>query len=357
MCAFARNSLVSPSLEAAIINGKYVNAVPLYRLEKEFERYGLCLTRQNMANWTILCAERYLAILYDYLHKKLYESHVIQADETPVLVNKDGRASGSKSYMWVYRTGKLSNKRAIVLYDYQLTRNTSHPHEFLKDFDGVCVTDGYQVYHSLEKERKGLLIAGCWAHARRRYDEALKALPKKEQSKSLAYLALKQIQAIYREENVLKDLSIEKRLRLRQINVKPLVEAYFVWVNENVDKVLVQSKTFKGFQYSQRQRKYLEVFLQDGAIPIDNNAAEQSIRVFCIWKKNWMFIDTIHGAKASAIIYSIAETAKANNLKLYDYFEYLLEELPKHLDETNYDFCEDLLPWSSKLPERCRKQK
>ena len=350
-----RGSLVSPSLEAAVMNAKYVNAVPLYRQEQEFERYGLHISRQNMANWTIQCADRYLAVLYDYLHEKLYSYHVLQADETPVLVNKDGRPAGSKSYMWVYRTGRMYTERQIVLYEYQKTRNASHPREFLKDFNGVCVTDGYQVYHTIEGEREDLRIAGCWSHARRRFDEAVKALPKQKQKDSRAYLALTMIQAIYREEKLLKDLPAEERRNRRQLSVKPLVEAYFTWVRENLPKVPQKSKTWEGFNYSLNQEKYLKVFLDDGEVPMDNNAAEQSIRGFCIGKKNWVMIDTIAGAKSSAIIYSIAETAKANNLKPYDYFEYLLTEIPKHLDDTDRSFLDDLLPWSPGLPANCRK--
>ncbi len=350
-----RGSLVSPSLEAAVINAKYVNAVPLYRQEQEFERYGLHISRQNMANWTIQCADRYLAVLYDYLHEKLYGYHVLQADETPVLVNKDGRPAGSKSYMWVYRTGRMYTERQVVLYEYQKTRNASHPREFLKDFNGVCVTDGYQVYHTIEGEREDLKIAGCWSHARRRFDEAVKALPKAKQKDSRAYLALTMIQAIYREEKLLKDLPAEERRNRRQLSVKPLVEAYFTWVRENLPKVPQKSKTWEGFNYSLNQEKYLKVFLDDGEVPMDNNAAEQSIRGFCIGKKNWVMIDTIAGAKSSAIIYSIAETAKANNLKPYDYFEYLLTEIPKHLDDTDRSFLDDLLPWSPGLPANCRK--
>ena len=350
-----RGSLVSPSLEAAIMNAKYVNAVPLYRQEQEFERYGLHIPRQNMANWTIQCADRYLAVLYDYLHEKMYGYHVLQADETPVLVNKDGRPAGSKSYMWVYRTGRMYTECQIVLYEYQRTRNASHPREFLKDFSGVCVTDGYQVYHTIEGEREDLKIAGCWSHARRRFDEAVKALPKAKQKDSRAYLALTMIQAIYREEKLLKDLPAGERMIRRQLSVRPLVEAYFVWVRETLPKVPQKSKTWEGFNYSLNQEKYLKVFLDDGEVPMDNNAAEQSIRGFCIGKKNWVMIDTIAGAKSSAIIYSIAETAKANNLKPYDYFEYLLTEIPKHLDVTDRSFLDDLLPWSPSLPENCRK--
>ena len=272
-----------------------------------------------------------------------------------MLVNKDGRPAGSKSYMWVYRTGRMYTERQIVLYEYQKTRNASHPREFLKDFNGVCVTDGYQVYHTIEGEREDLRIAGCWSHARRRFNEAVKALPKQKQKDSRAYLALTMIQAIYREEKQLKDLPAGERRDRRQLSVKPLVEAYFIWVRENLPKVPQKSKTWEGFHYSLNQEKYLKVFLDDGEVPMDNNAAEQSIRGFCIGKKNWVMIDAIAGAKASAIIYSIAETAKTNNLKPYDYFEYLLTEIPKHLDDTDRSFLDDLLPWSPSLPANCRK--
>ena len=283
-----RGSLVSPPLEAAVMNAKYVNAVPLYRQEQEFLRYGLHISRQNMANWTVQCADRYLAVLYDYLHEKMYGYHVLQTDETPVLVNKDGRPAGSKSYMWVYRTGRMYTDRQIVLYEYQRTRNASHPREFLKNFSGICVTDGYQVYHTVENEREDLKIAGCWSHARRRFDEAVKALPKSKQKDSRAYLALTMIQAIYREEKQLKELPAQERRNRRQLSVRPLVEAYFAWVRENLPKVPQKSKTWEGFNYSLNQEKYLKVFLEDGEVPMDNNAAEQSIRGFCIGKKNWI---------------------------------------------------------------------
>ena len=245
--------------------------------------------------------------------------------------------------------------RQIVLYDYQPSRNASHPRDFLKKFRGVCVTDGYQVYHTLEKERKDLKIAGCWAHARRRFDETVKALSKDKKKSSLAYLALKQIQAIYREDNKLADKSAEERLKHRQLTVKPLVDAYFAWAKQNQQSVPAKSKTANGLTYSLNQEKYLRTFLEDGEVPMDNNAAEQSIRPFCVGKKNWVMIDTVAGAEASAMIYSIAETAKANNLKPYNYFKYLLEEIPRHMDDHGVDFCEDLLPWSDKLPAECRK--
>ena len=351
--ALLHGSLVSPSLGAAIINGKYVNAVPLYRLEQEFQRYGLQITRQNMANWCIRLAEEYLSILYDHLHKELYFYHVIQADETPVLVNHDGRKAGSKSWMWVYRSGHLYQKQQIVLYEYQQTRNASHPREFLKGYDGICVTDGYQVYHTLEKELEELTIAGCWVHCRRRFDEALKLIPKSYQKESHAFLLMKQIQAIYREEGKLNDLSSDERLKQRQAVIKPLVDAFFAYLKTiNVSK---KDKFGDAVGYARNQEKYLRVFLTDGDVPIDNNASERAIRGFCIGKKNWQMIDTIHGAKSSAIIYSIVETAKANNLKPFDYVQHLLEEIPKHMNDKDCSFLEDLLPWSEKLPAGIRK--
>lgn len=353
--ALLHGSLVSPTIAAAIMNGKYVNAVPLYRLEQEFSRYGLTITRQNMANWMIRLGESYLAVLYDYLHQKLYNYHVIQADETPVLVNRDGRSAGSKSYMWVYRSGHLYTDKQIVLYDYHKTRNSSHPREFLRDYSGICVTDGYQVYHTIEKEREDLQIAGCWVHARRKFDEALTVIPKAHQNKSNAFLVIKQIQAIYREEGKLNKLSSEERLMQRQLVIKPLVDALFAYLKKMEPTVPASGQLRKAYTYILNQEKYLRVFLEDGEVPIDNNASERAIRGFCIGKKNWQMIDTINGAHSSAIIYSIAETAKANNLKPYDYFVYLLEEIPKHMEQKDRTFLEDLLPWSKKLPEGIQK--
>ena len=350
-------SLVSPSLAAAVINGKYVNAVPLYRLEKEFERYGLAITRQNMANWMIRLGEEYLGPMYDHLHKLLYGYHVIQADETPVRVNKDGRPAGSQSYMWVYRSGFMYPERQIVLYEYQKTRNASHPRNFLKDYTGICVTDGYQVYHTLEKEREDLRIAGCWVHRRRRFNDALEVIPKAQREKSILYLFMKQIQAIYREEGKMSGLSSKERLAQRQLVVKPLVDAFFAYLKQKEPAVSKSGKIREAFTYALNQERYLRVFLEDGDVPIDNNASERAIRGFCIGKKNWEMIDTVNGATSSAIIYSIAETAKANGLKPFNYFEYLLTEIPKHADEKNTDFLTDLLPWSPTLPENIRKPK
>ncbi len=353
--ALIKGSYVSSGLAVHVMYYKYFMACPLYRQEQDFLHLGAKISRATMSNWVIQCADRYLAVFYDYLHEHLYDYHVIQANETPCLVNKDGRDAGSKSYMWVYRTGKMYKYKPIVIYDYQRTRKSDHTREFLKDFKGICVTDGYQVYHSIEKERDDLTIAGCWAHARHRLDEALKATPRHKQRSCTANKTLKMIQAIYREEKKLSNLSQAERYEHRQLTVKPLVEAYFAWVHKVEPNVLANSKTHKGLQYSINQEQYLKVFLEDGEVPMDNNTAEQLIRGFCIGKKNWVMIDAISGTKASAIAYSIAETAKANNLKPYEYFKYLLTVIPEHLDDIDRSFMDKLLPWSDELPSECRK--
>lgn len=218
------------------------------------------------------------------------------------------------------------------------------------------MTDGYQVYHTLEKEREDLTIAGCWVHARRRFDEALAVVPKERQKESASYLILKQIQTIYRKEGKLKDLSSEERLSQRQVAIKPLVDALFAYLKQHESEVGTE-KLKDVFSYALNQEKYLRVFLTDGDVPMDNNASERAIRGFCVGKKNWQMIDTINGAKSSAIIYSIAETAKANNLKPYEYFEHLLTEIPKRMDDSDRSFLDDLLPWSEKLPDVVRKPK
>ena len=225
-------------------------------------------------------------------------------------------------------------------------------------FKKVYLATGFtDLRRGLEKELEDLTIAGCWVHCRRRFNDALEVIPKEHRKKSILHLIMKQIQAIYREEKKLSGLSSEERLKQRQLVVKPLVDAFFAYLKQNEDKISKTGKIKEAFTYALKQERYLKVLLEDGDVPMNNNASERAIRGFCVGKKNWQMIDTIHGSTSSAIIYSIAETAKANNLKPYEYFEYLLTEIPKHVDDKNKDFLEDLLPWSETLPEHIRKPK
>ena len=347
-------SIATPSIVAGIINGKYTNGMPLYRIEQEMERCGIKLNRQNMAHWTIKCTEMYLSLIVDRMHEIMCKQKVLQADETPCLVNKDGRPAGSKSYMWVYRTSERSNVPPIIIYDYEKTRNSERPIEFLKGFAGTLMCDGYQGYISASKRMENVEIANCMVHARRPFADIVKSL-KENQKGTKANKALAMIGKIYVEERKLSSLSPEERYERRCSEVKPLVEAYFAWVKKQIENIAPESALGKGLRYSLERERYLSKFLTNGEIPIDNSAAERSIRPFTVGRKNWVMHDTIHGAQSSAVLYSLVETAKANNLKIYEYLEYLLTEIPKHMDETSLSFIDDLLPWSDKLPQKCKK--
>ena len=358
-----RGSIVSPSLEAAIINAKYANALPLRRIEKDFEQNGVSISEQNMASWTIKCADRYLSRVYNYLQKQLPSCHVLQADETTVEVTRDGRNAGSQSRMWVYRTGRFSTDHPIILYDYQLTRNHEHPLNFLDGFHGYLVCDGFSGYRTLGRKNEDIRISQCWAHARRKFSDAAKAAAQRPARTRTAEAALEMIAAIYHQENKLKDLSCEERQKERERHVRPLVDVFFAWVHKTAadNSLYMTGDTKKGIQYCINQEEYLKAFLEDGEIPIDNNFCESTIRGFTVGRKNWMMIDTISGAKASAIIYSLVETAKANSLHIYHYFEYLLEELcklPEFLNEPEKETAamERLMPWYEELPDICRKR-
>lgn len=354
-----RNSIATPSLVAAIMNAKYTNAIPLYRIAQDFEQSDMILGRATMANWVIRCSERYLSLVYDRLRKHLCEQRIIQADETTCQVTKDGRPSAAKSYMFVYRTSEHCKEKPVILYQYGKTRSKSNIQRFLTGFSGTLVSDAFSGYQSLDKNHENIRGAFCWAHARRDYADALKVLKgdaKDLAQDTVAHKALVQIAGIYKAEEALKDLTAEERYTRRQREVKPLVEAYFAWVHQQDPAVILSQKTRDGLSYSVNQEKYLKVFLEDGNIPIDNSATERAIRPFTIGRANWHIIDTIHGAEASAVVYSLVETAKANNLKIYEYLKHLLTEIPKHMDGTNLDFLEDLLPWSENLPQICHKK-
>lgn len=262
--------------------------------------------------------------------------------------------------MWVYRTGKIYTDTPIILYEYQRTRKADRPREFLKGFAGVVVCDGYSAYRKLDLENPDIIFAGCWTHTRRYFSDALKALPKAAQKTAkdtVAYEALKRIGAIYHLDNQLSDLKPDDRKKQRQITVQPLVEAFFAWTKEvQSSGRLSKGKTLEGINYCINQEETLRVFLIDGEVPLDNNVTEGALRSFCLHKHAWKLIDSIDGAKSSAIIYSITETAKANNLNPFRYLAHVLTVLKDHQDDTDYSFIEELLPWSDQLPEICRSK-
>ena len=353
-----RNSIATPALLASILNGKYANALPLERQSKAFKMNGINLSVNTMANWVIKGTETYLSLMFDRLHELIYDSHVIHADESPVKVMRiDGRklVNGKRTYMWVYRNRPLNGSPPIILFEWQPSRRADHPREFLKDFSGTVVTDGYQVYHTISDEREDLNVAGCWIHARRPYAEFIKSIKSKDAAKgSIAKQAYDRITEMMHIDNGFDDLPSEDRKNQRQLILKDKVDAYFEWAKEKYTKVAHKSVTGKALAYSINQEKYLRQFLEDGDIPMDNNPAEQAIRPFTIGRKNFVLINTDHGAKASAMLYSLVETAKANNLNPYKYFEMLLTVIPQHMDDKDRKFLNALLPWSPLVQEECK---
>ena len=356
-------SIVTPSLLASILNVKYVNSSALNRIQQEFERNGVNISKQTMSNWIINCSNRYFKAFVERMRRELLTLPVTQSDETPTQVIADSDHPNSKCWMWVHRSGELCKDRQIVLYEYQKGRGHEIPLEFYRDYKGVLVTDGLQQYHLVDNKLPGVTNANCWAHARRDFADAVKACDKHDPNavkQSVAYQALQKISKFYNADTKLKELSSEERLQKRQAEIKPLVEEFFAWVKEQLanDTVPPKGKTAKGLNYVINQEQYLKIFLTNGDVPIDNSASERAIRTFCLGKKNWMFHNSANGAQASAMIYSISETAKLNNLKPYAYFKYILTELPNLCDEegniepSSLDY---LMPWSDSLPDECRK--
>ena len=352
-----RNSIATQSLVATIMTGKYQNHLPLNRQIEFFKANGISLEENTIANWMINASDIYLSIIYDELHKHLYDSKVIHADETPFEVIKDGRPAGSQSRMWVYRNGACEKEHPVIIYDYQPTRKADHPDEFLKDYNGILVTDGYQVYHSLEKKRDGLKVAGCWVHAKRGFSELVKAVGIDNVEGTTSSVAIKKISRLFYLDNKLDDLPPDERKKQRQILLKPKVDAFFEWAKKEYQKLPSGSGTAKALNYCINQEQFLRVFLDDGDIPMDNNLAEQAIRPFTLGRKNWMNMYSTRGAGASAVIYSLVETAKANDLRVFEYLDLLLTELSAHIDDTDRSFLEDLMPWSDKVKDQCRSLK
>ena len=353
------NSVLTPSLAAGIFVAKYLNAVPLARLGEEFERLDMNLSRQTLANWMISMSDRYLELLYRRMHQEILKSKLIHCDETPFKLVVPEKTSNSKAYMWVYHTMETYGSPPIFIYEYQDGRSSDMPRNFLKNYVGTLVTDGYQVYHKIAEERPDeLKVAGCWAHCKRKFDDVLKALKTTNPKGAISAEAHKRIAAIYHVDHLCKTSSLEERLENRQRSVKPLVDAFFDWLKSIDTTGLDRSGGLYGaIRYALNQEPYLRTFLDDPIVPLDNNDAERSIKKFCVGKHSWHIISSKRGARASAILYSLAETSKANGLKPYEYFKYVLEQMLEHLDDKPADYIDDLLPWSDKIPDDCRLKK
>lgn len=346
----APGSLASPSILAFIMTQKYVDAMPLYRQEQQFARLGVALTRQTLANWTVQAANRWLEPLYGRMHTHLLVRPVLHADETTLQVlHEDGRKAETPSYLWLYRTGR--DGPPIVLYQYKQTRGGEHPRDFLAGFGGYLHVDGYPGYHKVAN----VTLVGCWAHARRKFDEALKALPDDKQKAAVtAREGLEFCNRLFAIEREVKDATAEERLKVRTEQSKPVVDSFLAWLRMQRPRVLPKSTLGAAIAYCLNQWDKLVVFLQDGRLELDNNRSERAIKPFVIGRKNWLFSNTPRGATASATIYSILETAKENGLNPFEYLTWLFEEMPQLANPRDPEALDRLLPWSESLPPACK---
>ena len=344
---FCPGSFASPEAAAHIMTQKFVMYSPLYRLEQEFNRQGLRLSRQTMANWLLNTSEKWLRPIYDALREQLCKEPVLHADETTLQVLKEpGRSSTSKSYMWLYRTSGCT-KQAIVLYEYQPTRKAEHAEYFLQGFSGWLHADGYQGYHRLPGN---IRVVGCWAHARRKFDEALQTLPKEMQKDAPAAIGECYCSRLFKLEQAFAELTPEERYEKRLEQAKPVLDALLSWANEMQAKTAPKSALGRAIHYLLEQWPYLARYLEDGRLELSNNRAERSIKPFVMGRKNWLFANTPGGAQASAVIYSLIETAKENGLDPYRYLLWVLQNAPQ-LSETDETWAEKLLP--ARAPKEC----
>jgi len=345
MPAMIPKSNAGPGLLAYVVTAKYQDALPLHRQEKIFSRYGVELTRQTLANWIIKCSQALDPVLHQMEHA-LRCAPVILMDETTVQVNKeDGKAASSKSYMWIRRAlappdDDNAHGADITLYHYSRSRGSEVAAELLRGYHGALITDAYAGYNSVVASQQ-LIHAQCWAHARRKFVEAEKSLPKGKKSPAISAI-LNEIAKLYGIEKQIKNLSASDKQAKREALAKPILEKLHQSLLKKANDVMPKSALGEAVHYTLKCWSGLTQYVKNGHIPIDNNGAENGIRPFVIGRKNWMFCDTVNGAHASARLYSIIETAKANALEPYRYLRHLFTELPKAKSEADV---QKLLPW------------
>ena len=332
-------SIAAPGLLAHVALSKYADALPLYRQTQMFKRLGAELDRTNLANWMVACGHL-IQPLINLLQDRLHEQSVIHIDETPVQVlHEDGKKAQSKSYMWV-QTSLYTSTSPVVLFHYAPTRSGTVPEALLNDYHGALVADGYEGYQAICDENT-LIRLGCWAHARRKFKEAKRAQPKGKTGKADQALAF--IQKLYVIEKAIKDDPPDKRYEARQEHAKPALKKLHQWLEKSLPHTPPKTAMGKALGYLHNQWPRLIAYVENGEYPIDNNRAENAIRPFVVGRKNWLFSASAKGATASANVYSLIETAKANDLNLYDYMKTVFTDLP---NAHTLEDIEKLLPWN-----------
>jgi transposase len=337
-----QHSYASASVATDVLVKKYADAMPLYRQEQMWKRMGVALRRGTMANWAIQIADIYLRPFWQRIQRELLSQAVIHADETVLQVLKEeNRSATAESRMWVYASSKRADKQ-VRCFEYRDSRSGDCAKDFLKDFRGILVSDGYGGYNKVQN----VIRAGCWAHARRKWHEAMpKGATVRNSKAAQGYEFCNRLFSMERE---LETLPVDERRIQRLEKGKPILDEYWAWL----DMISQPSGKLKdAVTYSRNQKKYLCAFLEHGEIEISNNQVENAIRPFVVGRKGWLFSDTPQGAEASAIIYSLMETAKVNALNLEDYLLHLLTVLPDRFAAITDAPIDDLLPWSAEM--RC----
>lgn len=338
-----KHSLASPSTVAYIMTQKYVDGLPLARQEKIWAREGVSLSRATMANWVIQCSQTWLKPLYRHMNQELLTHSVIHADETVVQVLKeDGKPAASESRMWLYASAALL-RHQVRLFEYQPDRSGKRPESFLRGFTGCLVTDGYAGYNQVQN----VTHCGCWAHARRKWREAMPDGATVKTSK--AAVGFQYCNKLFAEERKCVLYKPQYRKEYRQNRELPLLEEYFAWLNTvHPEK---GSKLEEAVRYSINQKQQLCAFLDNGEVPISNNLAENAIRPFTLGRKNWLFCDTPKGAEASAVVYSLVESAKANGVEPFAYLQHVLVQLPYFGKSPSHEELETLMPWAPDIQQ------
>jgi len=336
----------TPEAVAYLATEKFVMHSPLYRMEQHFKLAGIPLSRQTMSNWLLKSSKLWLEPLWQQMKIQLLKEEVLHADETTLQVlNEPDRKATSKSYMWLYRTGKAARQQ-LVLYDYQETRSATHPAEFLQGYKGYLHTDGYAGYHKLPD---GIRVVGCHAHARRKFDEALKVLPEADRKDSAALRGVRYFDTLFAIEEKLADLSPDERKEKRGELAGPVLNELYNWVFRL--NAAPKSLLGKAAHYVREQWVWLVRYLEDGRLEISNNRAERSIKPFVMSRKNFLFANTPSGAKGSAVYFSLIETAKENGLDPYRYLTWVLRAAPT-VDLEDETMVASLLPVNA--PMECK---
>lgn len=345
------HSISTPSLIAQVMYQKFALGLPLSRQEKDWYCLGLVLSRSNMANWVIRCSEEWFESVYWRIHEKLLECDLIHMDETRIQCNKEeGKLPSSESFMWVMRSAASEDIQAAFFF-YFRSRGGENARKLLKDFNGYLITDAYAGYDTVPDIKRAL----CWSHARRYLIESIpldskgKEIPGSKDAEGREYINL-----LFKVEGEIKNLPYEEKKQKRQDASKPILDAFWTWVEKTSAMYTTNEKLTQALGYCQNQRKYLETFLEDGRIPLSNNYCEANIKPFATARRAWLFADTPKGAFANGVLYTLVESARANDLDVYEYLKHLLTEMPNNHHLENPSVIDRLLPWSKELPEQCR---